>query len=452
MFPSTRNHPSKRLAAAMSAALGLIGLQAHAMAAVLPVTSCADDNSSGTLRQVAASAAHGDQIDLSGLSCVDSTVTLTQGEIVLPTNVTLTGPADRTLTITAYRSRILKSMSADTPAYLNVSNLTLSGGRVYTDADFADGGCVFATGAVNLDNSVVKDCATHANQAMSRGGAIYALSVQLTSSLVTHNSANVTGSYQLARGGAIYASSLFCTDSTISSNVAVGATETGMSQGGGAMLVGGDVHLSRCTINGNTADNGGGIRHQTSSSNVTVIENSTISGNTARKETGGIDVLCSKCTPALVQVLNSTIAFNTAAGAYGAGLSANANVDAQSTIIANNTSLAGGFADLYAASMSGADNLVVSTNVTPATGVITVTADPQLQPLADNGGATLTHALASTSPALQQGNNNALLSTDQRGSGFSRVVNGFSDIGAYQTQSGSTQQSKPDGIFHVAFD
>src|SRR4051794_32106358 len=135
MSNANRNHSSKRLVAAMSAAFGLLGLQVYAHAAVLPVTSCADDNSSGTLRQVVASASHGDRIDLSALSCTDSTITLTQGEIVVPVNATLSGPANGTLAITTEGGRILKSMSADEPSYLNVENLTISGGRFYTEGE-----------------------------------------------------------------------------------------------------------------------------------------------------------------------------------------------------------------------------------------------------------------------------------------------------------------------------
>ena len=47
--------------------------------AILPVTSCLDDGSAGTLRAVAALVQEGDTIDLSQLTC--STITLTQGPI-----------------------------------------------------------------------------------------------------------------------------------------------------------------------------------------------------------------------------------------------------------------------------------------------------------------------------------------------------------------------------------
>ena len=64
----------------------------------------------------------------------------------------------------------------------------------------------------------------------------------------------------------------------------------------------------------------------------------------------------------------------------------------------------------------------------------TVQQDALVAPLADNGGPTLTHALYSNSPALNMGDNAAAasLTTDQRGTGFSRVLAGTVDIGAFE--------------------
>ena len=55
--------------------------------------------------------------------------------------------------------------------------------------------------------------------------------------------------------------------------------------------------------------------------------------------------------------------------------------------------------------------------------------DPQLGPLADNGGPTPTVALLSGSPAIDQGNDAVCPSTDQRG--VPRPQHGQCDIGAY---------------------
>ena len=72
-------------------------------------------------------------------------------------------------------------------------------------------------------------------------------------------------------------------------------------------------------------------------------------------------------------------------------------------------------------------------------------ADPLLGPLQNNGGATLTHALLASSPAIDAGDNTlggckdnlgATLTTDQRGA--MRPVDGGialrCDIGAYEVQ------------------
>ena len=72
--------------------------------------------------------------------------------------------------------------------------------------------------------------------------------------------------------------------------------------------------------------------------------------------------------------------------------------------------------------------------------------DPLLEPLADNGGLTLTHALQAGSPAIDAGDPSALAGVgnvplyDQREATFDRVVDGGSggariDIGAYEKQS-----------------
>ena len=82
--------------------------------------------------------------------------------------------------------------------------------------------------------------------------------------------------------------------------------------------------------------------------------------------------------------------------------------------------------------VEGEDNLVTSANVPlPAD---TIGADPMLLPLADNGGRTQTHALATGSPAIDSGNNEAGLAYDQRGTGFPRTSGVRTDIGAFERQ------------------
>ncbi|MCW5578253.1 MAG: hypothetical protein KIS89_06400, partial [Dokdonella sp.] len=105
----------------------------------------------------------------------------------------------------------------------------------------------------------------------------------------------------------------------------------------------------------------------------------------------------------------------------------------RSTIIAGNTASSG--ADLGSGeqpTVTGDHNLIVATAF--ALPGDTLTADPQLLPLADNGGPTQTHALATTSPARDAGSNADALAYDQRGAGFARSVGGGPDIGAFELQ------------------
>jgi hypothetical protein len=439
MSVNTSNLRMKKLAAGLSVAISLIGVQTHAFAGVTTaVTSCADDNTRGTLRKVIGNAASGDQIDLSRLACANNTITLTQGEVVIAHDVVLSGGASRRLTITSNNGRVLHSTSNT----LSVVNLTVSGGGVHTTNGDAEGGCILAAGKVSLIGSVVNGCTVSSTNASVRGGAISAQHVSMVNSRISGSSAIATGYYQLARGGGVYAAGLSCIDSMLSGNSVAGDSGNGYGQGGGAMIANGDVDLSRCTIDTNVAGQGGGIM-QTEVSGYTPftrIQNSTISGNAATFTSGGIEVFCNECVAQPVLILNSTLVFNSSPTSYGDGLNTNGSVDAQSSIIARNGSGDSTVSDLFATELNGADNLVMATNVKTKPGIVTVESDPMLMPLASNGGPTRTHSLSAFSPARNLGNNSALQTTDQRG--FSRTANGMVDIGAYQNQAGAVTSTK----------
>lgn len=75
----------------------------------------------------------------------------------------------------------------------------------------------------------------------------------------------------------------------------------------------------------------------------------------------------------------------------------------------------------------------------------TIGGDPMLLPLHDNGGPTRTHALRVGSPAVDAGNEVSGYTTDQRGTGFPRVVGAAADIGAFEGVDA-------DSIFYSGFD
>jgi hypothetical protein len=166
------------------------------------------------------------------------------------------------------------------------------------------------------------------------------------------------------------------------------------------------------------------------------ITNTTVSGNTAAGASytigGGV------YEQQALSLNNSTIAFNTA-GYYGGGVTINktATLALFSTIISNNTAtITPDSADLFAyggpITATGDHNLVIASDTGVTLPADTLTTDPLLQPLADNGGGTLTHALDPASPAVDTGSNPLSLPFDQRGTPYPRVVGTAADIGAFE--------------------
>lgn len=152
-----------------------------------------------------------------------------------------------------------------------------------------------------------------------------------------------------------------------------------------------------------------------------------MSGNSATYNVGGI-----AATSATIS--NSTIAFND--GGTCGGVFAGSGGYINSSILANNSALTPtGCRNVNAGFGSGTSNLV---DVPEIDGVAlagdTHVGDPQLTPLGYHGGLTPTHALLPTSYAVDHGNNANGFDTDQRGSGYDRVVNSIADIGAYERQ------------------
>lgn len=405
----------------------------QALATSRPVTSCADDGSAGTLRAVVALAGSGDIIDLSGLpgidpACTDSTITLAQGEIAIPHNMTLLGPSSATLTITAGgKNRVLNSTSTDLPnAYLKITSLTISGGGYLSNHV---GGCIMASGEVRLDGATVTDCFAYTPGGSGKylgtaaGGGIFADSVTMTNGSVVSGNTVKSGTLSLLLyGGGVYSSHDFsCTDSTLSGNSAFGH--------GGGISAGGNITLTRCTLDSNLAAYGGGVFASSTTAQLQV-DQSTISGNTSSRG-GGINTR----SPATIS--NSTIAFNSAQQSYGGGIQSAANVAMVSTIVARNRNDSGANADIALASgktLSGSNNLVMAITSFPP-GVVVSASDPLLAPLGYHGGFTRTQAVLQASPAIDTGKNSKAFATDQRGAGFAREVPiGMPDIGAYERQ------------------
>lgn len=463
------------------------------------VTSCADDDDPGTLRNVIAGAAEGDIVDLSALTC--STITLTRGEIdtsVLGDNplydITLQGPGRDALTIDANglsQAFVVGGFSSDTGTF-TLNDLSVANGRY--DGSLA--ACILGFGgAVELNRVTVSNCHSSGTQKLVFGGAVDVMTLRMTDSAITGSSLTATGVNGTGIGGGAYATgdaelvrstvsgnsvvapwgerdgyitrggglyvrgNLDLVDSTVSGN-SISAGNDGESAGGGGIYVRGVASIRGSTISGNSTDGiGGGVFKAVFSiwgdppppqDTRLDLVNSTVSGNSSA-DGGGI------ASRRPTGVWNSTVAFNEAAGGGGGILLQTTGADGAEGALELQSSIVAGNADGTGANdigadaalvIGGADSLAMAADALLELPADTVREDPRLSPLADNGGTTRTHALEAGSPALDAGNNVALLDFDQRGEGFPRVAGSAADIGAFE-QPGAPDD---DGIFQDGFD
>ncbi len=262
--------------------------------------------------------------------------------------------------------------------------------------DGAGHGSVFS---VNSEVNVYLGSLTIAHGNASNGGGI-------------HNSGTLTveknlfdGNTAGSGGGGIYNDgSLTITNSAFSNNTA--------SIGGAIINNNGTLIVINNTFNNNSANNdGGGI----SNSNGTItITNSTFNGNSANNG-GGLGNL------GTLTLINSTFSNNSAVGS-GGGIRNDGTLNYTNTILANSTN--GGDCSNNSMINTNINNLVEDSSCSAS-----LSGDPLLGPLANNGGFTETMALLAGSPAINAGTNTVCPSTDQRGLNHS---DGQCDIGAYE--------------------
>ncbi|MGH8172251.1 MAG: choice-of-anchor Q domain-containing protein [Rhodanobacteraceae bacterium] len=406
------------------------------------MSTCADDDSLGSLRAIIASpnTGDGDTIDLTQLPMGCSTITLDDATHV-PSHITINqsslyilGPDSHQLTIDGQgSSSVLRHLGSGT---LGIKGVTIAHGK-YLSATQPYGGCIYSKGSISLDSARVAYCtATTSGAVDARGGGVYAKN-DLTlyrSSISVSTAYNTDTAIAYGNGGgAFVGGNLQATYATISDNQASGI-------GGGAYLAGSSISISSSTISANQARDIAGLYLSNGMGTAADITNSTISGNEATNNIGGLYVTGD------LKLSNSTVAFNRDHYVNGSGLFAGgSSLQLESSIIAGNVG-ANGPADLYAPAttmVSGSHNLIVAGVSIPAN---TIRDCPQLDLLADNGGPTLTHAIRPTSPAFDAGSNPLNLPTDQTGY-YNRVEGSAADIGALEWRAGITNERLFVGSF-----
>ena len=400
------------------------------------------------------------------------------------------------LTIADGSSNVGGGIYTDFNTYLTLSNSVVTGnsatGVFYNNGPViyfaASGGGLANAGQADISNSVFTgNHSTGTNGPFGGGGIDNAGKMTLSDSLVTGNDAAEYGG-GIFNGGTKYPVKLAVNNTTVSGNYANrGGGGVGSFDSFGSKYGGSQNTINNSTITGNYADDPGAgialkytrgndrwtVSHSTISNNsqapvgggvslgagagqFTLID-STISGNHATYAGGGLYAsgYAQKYQNG-INLQNSTIASNDSNYAGGiAFASTNGGPNDKypvhqpigSTIVADNTpndldqesgGLPGTGFDLSFDLIENVGNADI-TELPPGSNIFGT--DPQLGPLANNGGPTQTQLPSINSPVVDKGNAPSGLTTDQRGE--PRTVdtspanaNDGTDIGAVELPTG----------------
>lgn len=396
--------------------------------------------------------------------------------------VTISGPGSDLLSVSGNDQTMV--FQVDSGVTASISGLTITDGNS-TDNGGVGGG-INDSGNLTLSQSTITGNSTGSratNGLSTYGGGIaveIGASLTLTGSIVSDNSSDGGGGGGIASiGGTLSISdstisgnsgsgvqsddggSLTITDSTISGNAG-----DGLFTGNGTASIF-DSTISDSTISDNTGTgiaNGGGIFNGSALSitncTITGNTNNAIPGNIGSGEGGGIYSMGGTAEEGPIgslTVTNTTISDNSASSGGGIYVE-DGDATFFNTIVADNMASDGLTPDI-----SGTLDPVSSFNLIGPGGssdsggllngndgniVLAPGASAGLGTLGGNGGPTQTIALLPGSPAINAGSPNlvpAAIATDQRGSGYARVVDGLLDIGAYQIQPGVPTQLVVNG-------
>ncbi len=355
-------------------------------AAELMVTSL-DDSGSGTIRELieAANANQGeDTIEFEpGLS---GTILLQSALPMIEQDLQIVGPGAHRIAISGQQAHQL--FEIDSGVSSSISGLTLKQGLAQEEQNggLGLGGCVWNKGSLVLSEVIITAC-----------------------------------SAEVAGGGIANDGSLLLQQSTISGNTAI---PEGFAVGGGVDNFG-TARIEDSTVSGNVADTGGGIANS-ENAELTLI-NTTISENSAEFAGGGVDNFGGQVT-----VVFSSIVGNL--GGFGGGVINEGFARIRNSLIADNP--LGGDCDNQAGISFEVTGINLHTDGSCPGFEQFSSVQIGLEPLADNGGPTRTHALGADSIALELASDCTELdgmtpvATDQRG--IARPQGDACDIGAFE--------------------
>ncbi len=397
------------------------------------------------------------------------TITLTVDQLEVTDDLTITGLGSSSMTISGGDAfRVFQSLNVDS---FELQGLTITGGRpsntgspssgaaIFSSGDLMltdvvitgnvaggslgdGGGIMHSDGDLTITDSVISNNMTTAPSAL--GGGIHSLgsNVLIQDSVIDGNA--MTGDLSVGAGVLVINGNLTLTQSTISNNTSSADSVTG----GGVTVGGGNLTILASTISENSVTgSGGGVAFDGLGFTATVT-NSTVSGNSAGVHGGGIANFAGS-----FDLKHSTVTNNSAPAANGGGVASFTSSQTSAIVTTIYSSVIAGnsssdidqivFSGLPAAPensvFSDGFNVIGNGNAVPDrfTGPSdqTFVVNPGLNPLADNGGPTLTHALLASSPALDAGETTSTENLDQRGTGFPRLSGSNVDVGAFERNS-----------------
>jgi hypothetical protein len=342
--------------------------------------------------------------------------------------LTITGPGLGQLTVTG--NDLYRPILVDPGVTVGVSGLTITHGCACPGG--GGGGGILNSGLLSLTDVLLTSSTAAVTAAatnnFAEGGGIEndsGATLSLLRSTISGNTVMASGatSQNGANGGGIMNRGTLLIDrSTVSGNHATAVAGIGATTNvrGGGIDTDGPVATGRSTISGNTASGtggavnstaGGGISAFNDPADVTIsLDRTTVSGNSVvgtagQAQAGGVQGFGSNFT-----VTSSTISGNSALSSANLTLGATTK-EFKNTIISN--PLGGGLNCGTPTATSVGFNLEDGTSC--GFGLLDhPNTDPMLAALADNGGPTLTMALLTGSPAIDQGLSTPLETTDQR--------------------------------------
>ena len=344
-----------------------------------PIVTNNADSGPGSLRQAILDACPGSTITFD-MNQVVSPITLTSGQLTIDKDLTITGPGANVLTVrrstdpktASFRIFNIQTNAQEGFGSVTISGLTINNGRSQGGFPSSAGGGVSnsASGTVNIAG-----CTLSNNFAAVSGGGVF----NGTTGTVNVTDSTLEANSSLNGGGILNNSTgtVNVTNSTVSGNFAPGppgGIEGVTSTGGGICNAGsGPINVALSTVTNNFALSGGGIANFS----------------------GG-----------LAQIRSSIVAVNT---------TTSTGPDLGGTFTANYTFIGN---PAGATINGGTGNLI---------------GNPQLGPLANNGGPTRTHIPMLGSSAINFGDPAFAPPPDADQRGLPRVSGSRVDIGAVET-------------------